>query len=74
MSDERPSIDLSHLTQAQKLELVHQLWDEIAANPADIPLPPGTIEEMERRAGEYKANPGAAVPWEVLRERLSGER
>lgn len=74
MSDERPSIDLSHLTQAQKLELVHRLWDEIAANPDDIPLPPGTIEEMERRAAAYKANPGAAIPWEVLRERLSGER
>lgn len=74
MSDERPSIDLSHLTQEQKLELVHRLWDEIAANPEDIPLPPGTIEEMERRAAAYKANPGAAIPWEVLRERLSGER
>lgn len=48
-----PAIAIDHLTPEEKLELIERLVDSL--EPADIPLPEGHREELERRLAEIDA-------------------
>jgi putative addiction module component (TIGR02574 family) len=61
---------LFQLSVPQKLELVEELWDSIAASPADLPVPDWQKEELERRKAAYLKDPQSAVPWEEAKERI----
>ena len=60
-------IDISRLSPAQRLQLVEELWDSLT--PAEIPLTPTQVDELDRREALHRAHPGAGRPWrEVLDE------
>jgi putative addiction module component (TIGR02574 family) len=60
-------IDISQLSPAERLELVEALWDSLS--PADIPLTPSQVKELDRREALHRANPERGRPWrEVLDE------
>jgi len=48
--------NLRHLPVADKLRLVTQLWDEIAASTDPIVVPPAILQEASRRSAELKEN------------------
>jgi putative addiction module component (TIGR02574 family) len=63
--------DIFQLSVEEKLQLVQDLWDDIADHHADdIPLPEGLIEELERRRVNYLQNPGSGSSWEEVKERI----
>jgi putative addiction module component (TIGR02574 family) len=66
--------ELGTLTPREKLELVGELWDELAANPADIPVPPEHIAELERRMEEYRRDPTKVTSWEAAKKRILASR
>ena len=41
--------DAFALSPEIKSKLIHELWDDLAANPADVPVHDWQIEELERR-------------------------
>lgn len=45
------------LGPAEKLQLVEDLWDDLAANPDDVPLHDWQREELERRTENVRQNP-----------------
>jgi len=45
------------LSPAEKLQLVEDLWDDLASNPDDVPIHDWQIKELERREGNLKLNP-----------------
>lgn len=59
-----------NLPPTQKLQLVQDLWDDLAANPVDIPVEKWHIEELERRAVNLKANPDSALNWEDVKRQI----
>jgi putative addiction module component (TIGR02574 family) len=60
-------IDISRLSPAERLQLVEELWDSLATT--DIPLTPAQADELDRREGLHRADPGRGRPWrEVLDE------
>jgi len=60
-------IDISHLSPAERLQLVEELWDSLSSE--DIPLTPAQAEELDRREALHRANPKRGRPWrEVLDE------
>jgi putative addiction module component (TIGR02574 family) len=63
---------LKALTLEEKLELVQDLWDEIAESPESIELTPEQREEAERRLSEHERNPGRYPTWEEVRRELEG--
>ena len=63
-----PNID--GLTIPQKLELIEKLWDSMPDSPTPDMIPDWHLEEVKRRQAELAANPGIAIPWEKVRERL----
>ena len=58
------------LSPAEKLQLVEDLWDDLAANPAAIPIHDWQKQELERRAANLRSNPGSALSWEEVQRRV----
>ena len=59
-----PSFD--HMTPAERVLYVQDLWDRIAAEPDGVPLSEAQRLELRRRVEEHRADPGSAVPWEQV--------
>jgi len=64
--------ELFKLSTAERLELVEELWDSIAAEQEKEPFPltEAQREELNRRLRELNEHPERARPWEEVRERL----
>ncbi len=58
------------LPPADKLRLLEELWDSLAANPEDIPVPDWQLEELQRRRAEYENDLGNAMSWEEAKEAI----
>jgi putative addiction module component (TIGR02574 family) len=58
------------LSRAEKLQLVEDLWDDIAAVPQDVPIQDWQREELSRRKAYLKQFPAPAIPWEEVQQRI----
>jgi putative addiction module component (TIGR02574 family) len=69
------SNDLSvfDLSPAEKLQLVEDLWDDLAATPDAVPLHDWQKQEIARRKANLMGNPASGLDWEeakrVIRQR-----
>jgi putative addiction module component (TIGR02574 family) len=45
------------LSPSEKLQLVEDLWDDLAANPSDIPVHDWQKEELARRKANLTRDP-----------------
>jgi putative addiction module component (TIGR02574 family) len=61
------SLGLENLPIEHKLAIVEELWDNIAADAAALPIPQSHLEELERRLATTDGDP--CQPWEeAIRE------
>jgi putative addiction module component (TIGR02574 family) len=60
------------LTVEERIQLVEEIWDTVAASPDSLPLTQAQIEELDRRMADLEVNPDAGRPWEEVRARLLG--
>ncbi|WP_165229270.1 addiction module protein [Aquisphaera insulae] len=58
------------LTPSEKLQLVEDLWDDLAANPEDIPVHDWQVQELERRKANLANNPASGMSWEQVKQRI----
>jgi len=58
------------LSPSEKLQLVEDLWDDLAATPSDVPLADWQIEELDRRKANLMSNPASGLPWDEVRRRV----
>jgi putative addiction module component (TIGR02574 family) len=61
-----PSLD--RLTKEERLALVEEIWDGIAADPDPFPLTQQQAKELQQRMTAYQADPDNVVPWETVRD------
>jgi putative addiction module component (TIGR02574 family) len=61
---------IDRLDPQQRWELIGLIWDSLPSNAPFTP-PAWHLRELERRIAAAEADPGAAEPWEVVRDRLS---
>ena len=67
----RPALDeLRKLPLSERIELIEDLWDSIAAETEELPVPESHREELARRRAAYRDDPERVLPWEEVRERL----
>lgn len=72
MSDIRLTIPPEFDTASQEagIAFVQELWDRIAADERQIPVPNGHRHVLDERLDAYRANPGAGRPWNEVRDEL----
>lgn len=63
---------LRALSPEQKLAIVTELWDDLAAS-APLSLPPEDMAEMLQRREEMLANPGVAIDRDELWRQVNEE-
>jgi len=63
-----PSVDFSHLSPQERLDLIGDLWDSL--DDADIPVPPELRAELDRRTAAFPETRKQAVPWAAVRAKL----
>lgn len=67
--------ELRKLSVAERLQLVEDVWDSIAADtPEALPLSAAQLCELQRRRDEHAADPGGAIAWEDVRAELLANR
>ena len=58
------------LSSAEKLQLVEDLWDDLAAVPENVPVHDWQIQELERRKANLQQNPASGLSWEEVQQRI----
>ena len=69
---EIPPPGFDSLPVDEQIDYVQDLWDWIAARPADIPVSDWQKKLIDERLRQHEAeaNPEDTVPWEEVRARL----
>jgi putative addiction module component (TIGR02574 family) len=70
MSTSMNALGLDRLSLAERILLVEELWDSIAATPEAIKLSEAHERDLQRRLDAYHDNPKAGSPWEEVKARL----
>ena len=68
MSVSLKSLGIDGLSIADRLTLVEELWDSIAAAN---PLTDAQRAELDRRVADHEANPGDVVSWEEVESSIT---
>lgn len=58
------------LTPAEKLQLVEDLWDDLAATPEALPVQDWQKKELARRKANLMKNPASGLTWEEVKRRI----
>jgi len=58
------------LSYTEKLLLLEELWDHLASQPSEVPVPESHKLELERRYQEYLEDPTGGSTWLEVRQRL----
>ena len=68
MSSTTPTI--FDLSPSEKLQLVEDLWDDLASTPEAVPVHEWQKQELARRKQNLLNNPAPALPWEEVKRRV----
>ena len=58
------------LSVPERIQIVEDIWDSIAATPEQLPLTDAQRAELDRRLEAHERDPSSALPWDEVRSRL----
>jgi putative addiction module component (TIGR02574 family) len=61
------SASIFDLSPSEKLQLVEDLWDDLAATPEAVPVQDWQKEELARRKANLMKNPASGHTWEEVK-------
>ncbi|MBS2035159.1 addiction module protein [bacterium] len=62
------------LSSAEKLQLVEDLWDDLASDPSQVPVHDWQREELDRRRARLESSPDIGLSWEEVQARVRARR
>ena len=62
--------DLLDLSVEERINLVGDIWDSIAAVPEQVEISPEVRELLEKRLNDHRKNPKTGSPWEEVKARI----
>ena len=76
MGNAAHNFDFDALSVPERIQLVEDLWDSIAASVDDVPVSEAQRDEIDRRITAHSLNPQPVTSWSDARtsieERLRG--
>ena len=67
-----PALNLSSLSPEEKLRLLEEVWESLAADPAQVPLVEWQRRELDRRLDEVDREGATGIPWERVLNEIEG--
>ncbi len=64
------SLGIDRLGVEERLSLVEELWDSIAADSGAVPLTPAQRAELDRRLADHEAHPDDVVSWDEVKSSI----
>lgn len=64
------SVSIFDLSVSEKLQLVEDLWDDIASASTSVPVHEWQKQELARRKQNFINNPGSGRSWEEVQRRI----
>ncbi|MBN1418852.1 MAG: addiction module protein [Planctomycetes bacterium] len=58
------------LSASEKLQLVEDLWDDLAADPQLVPVQEWHKQELARRKDNLRKHPASGMSWEEVKRRI----
>jgi putative addiction module component (TIGR02574 family) len=74
MSHSLQSPDFGHLSIPERILMVEEIWDSIAAEQASLPLTAAQEAELDRRLDACRESPDAGAPWEEVKARIQAKK
>ncbi len=62
--------DILELSVPERIQLVGEIWDSIAALPQPLLLTPAQRDELDRRLENFQAHPDDGSSWEEIKRRI----
>ena len=63
-------VSVFDLSPAEKLQLVEDLWDDLAATPAAVPVHDWQKQELTRRKANLMQNRASGLSWDEVKQRV----
>ena len=54
----------------ERIQLVEDIWDSVAAFPEAVPMTDAQRQELDRRLEAYAQNPNDGISWDELKDKL----
>jgi putative addiction module component (TIGR02574 family) len=58
------------LSPAERIVLVQDIWDSLAASPEEVPVPTEHLEELRRRSDAEARGEMTLSPWAAVKKRI----
>ena len=62
--------EIKKLSTPEKILLVEDLWDSIASDESEVPVPQSHMAELDVRLKRYESAPGNLLSLEALRTKI----
>lgn len=62
--------EIESLSVPERVQLVEDVWDSIARTNSSFPIPQWQKNELERRKQKHLRNPGVALPWDQVKQKI----
>ena len=69
----KPKIDLTTMTDAERLDLLDRVWESFCAAPETLPLTDAQRDELDRRLTALDRGEMTVRPWHGVREEIRRE-
>jgi putative addiction module component (TIGR02574 family) len=66
--------EIAQLSTSEKILFVEDLWDSIALDESNVPIPQSHKEELDRRLQSYESAPGNLLSLEELQGRIESRK
>jgi putative addiction module component (TIGR02574 family) len=64
------SSSIFDLSPSEKLQLVEDLWDDLAAAPETVPVHDWQMQELARRKANLLKHPDSGLRWDEVKFRI----
>jgi putative addiction module component (TIGR02574 family) len=68
--DAKTTTTIFDLSPSEKLQLVEDLWDDLASTPDSLPLHDWQKDELDRRMANPEENPATGRSWEEVKQSI----
>ena len=62
--------DIEKLTPEEKILLVEEIWDDLAASEDQLPIPDWHRQVLAEDEARYQTNPTEGAPWSEVKARV----